>query len=101
MRLCVAGATNDVESLATFQRNGRAVQVDPVKPKWKPPGTKRLKLKCDILLSNFAFKFNLRRYTMARTSTSVTTVAARRCTWPRPTGRGLHSFPFQLNLSRL
>ena len=29
----------------------------------KPTGTKRLKLKYDILLSNFAFKFNLRRYT--------------------------------------
>jgi len=24
-----------------------------------------LKLKCDVLLSNFAFKFNLRRYTAA------------------------------------
>jgi len=34
------------------------VQVDPM----KPPGTKRLKLKCDILLSTYAFKFNLRRY---------------------------------------
>jgi len=28
----------------------------------KAPGTKRLKLKCDILLSTCAFKFNLRRY---------------------------------------
>ena len=44
---------------------GRAVQVDPIKPTLKPPGTNRLKLKCDILLSNFAFKFNLRRYTKA------------------------------------
>jgi len=33
-----------------------------MKPKLKPPGTKRLKLKCDILLSTDAFKFNLRRY---------------------------------------
>ena len=41
---------------------GGAVQVDPMKPKLKPPGTKRLKLKCDVLLSNFAFKFNLRHY---------------------------------------
>jgi hypothetical protein len=39
-----------------------AVHIDPIKPKLKPPGTKRLKLKCDILLSSFAFKFNLRRY---------------------------------------
>jgi len=33
-----------------------------MRPKLKPPGTKRLKLKFDILLSNFAFKFSLRRY---------------------------------------
>jgi hypothetical protein len=43
------------------------VQVDPIKPTLKAPGTKRLKLKCDLLLSNFAFKFNLRRYTKERT----------------------------------
>jgi len=30
-----------------------------------PPGTKLLKLKCDTLLSNFAFEFNLRRYNEA------------------------------------
>ena len=41
---------------------GRVVQVDPIKPKLKPPGTKRLKLNCDVLLSTSAFKFNLRRY---------------------------------------
>ena len=35
-----------------------------MKPKLKPPGTKRLKLKHDVLLSTFAFKFNLRRYTL-------------------------------------
>jgi len=34
-----------------------------MKPMLKPPGTKHLKLKCDILLSTFAFKSNLRRYT--------------------------------------
>ena len=34
-----------------------------LKPKLKPPGTKRLKLEYDGLLSNFGFKFNLRRYT--------------------------------------
>jgi len=38
------------------------VQVDPIKPKLKPPGTKRLKLKCDIMLSTSAFKFELRLY---------------------------------------
>jgi len=31
----------------------------------KPPGTERLKLKCEILLSTYAFKFNLRRYIMS------------------------------------
>jgi len=33
-----------------------------MKPTLKVPGTKRLKLEYDGLLSNFAFKFNLRRY---------------------------------------
>jgi hypothetical protein len=33
-----------------------------MKLKLKPPGTQRLKLKCDMLLSLSAFKFNLRRY---------------------------------------
>jgi hypothetical protein len=31
----------------------------------KPPGTQRLKLTCDILLSTCAFKFNLRHYILA------------------------------------
>jgi len=44
---------------------GGAVQVGPMKPKFKAPGTKRLKLKCDILLSNVALKFNMRRYSAA------------------------------------
>jgi hypothetical protein len=39
------------------------VQVDPIKPELKPPGTKRLKLQYDEPLSNFAFNFNLHRYT--------------------------------------
>jgi len=38
------------------------VQVDPMKPQFKLPGTKRLKPNCDILLSTSDFKFNLRRY---------------------------------------
>ena len=41
---------------------GEAVQLDPIKPKLKPPGTKHSKLKCDDLVSNFAFNFGLRRY---------------------------------------
>jgi hypothetical protein len=39
------------------------MQVDPIKPKLKPPGTKRLKLNYDEPLSTFAFDFKLRRYT--------------------------------------
>jgi hypothetical protein len=41
---------------------GEAVQVDPIRPKLKAPGTKLLKLGYDELLSSFAFKFNLRLY---------------------------------------
>ena len=44
--------------------HGRPVQVDPMKLKFKPPGTERLKLKCDVPLSIFAFSFNSRRYIM-------------------------------------
>jgi hypothetical protein len=39
------------------------VQVDPIKLTLKGAGTKRLKLKYYKLLSEFPFKFNLRRYT--------------------------------------
>jgi len=41
---------------------GRAVQVYPIKPKFKPPGTKRLKVKYDEVLSillQFCFQFQL------------------------------------------
>ena len=44
---------------------GRAVQIDPIKPTLQRTGNKRLKLKCDMLLSTSAFKFNLRCYHMA------------------------------------
>ena len=43
-------------------QRGWAVQVDPIQPQLKPPGSKRLKLRYEELLSNFAFKFNLRCY---------------------------------------
>jgi hypothetical protein len=39
------------------------VQIDPLKPVLKAFGTKRLKLQHDEPVSNFAFNFNLRRYT--------------------------------------
>ena len=45
------------------------MQVDPIKLTLKAPGTKRLKLKCDEPLSNFAFNINLRRYILARPQT--------------------------------
>ena len=35
-----------------------------MKPKLKPPGTNRLKLKCDTLLLTSAVKLNVRRYTV-------------------------------------
>jgi len=38
------------------------VQVDSIKPTLKAPEIKLLKLECDDLRLNFAFKFNLRRY---------------------------------------
>ena len=38
------------------------MQADPIKPMLKAPRTNPLKLKHDELLSNVAFKFNLRRY---------------------------------------
>jgi len=44
------------------------VQVDPIKPKLKPPGTKRLKLNCDILLSTCALKSNMRHYSKVERS---------------------------------
>jgi hypothetical protein len=38
-----------------------------MKPKLTPPGTQRLKVKCDILLSTFAFKIDLRHYNLVNT----------------------------------
>jgi hypothetical protein len=40
------------------------VQIDPIKPTFKAPGTNILVLKYDKPLSTFAFKYNLRRYTV-------------------------------------
>ena len=50
--------------------------MDPIKPKLKPPGTKRLKLKCDVLLSGSSFKFNLRRYTKGGPEAAAAAAAA-------------------------
>jgi hypothetical protein len=39
------------------------VQVDPIQPKLKPPGTKGLKLECDRIAFKLCFQINLRRST--------------------------------------
>jgi hypothetical protein len=55
---------------------GTEVQVDPMKPKLKGPGTLQWKLKCDVPLSTSAFEFNLRHYTSERTSIAGRTASA-------------------------
>jgi len=52
------------------QRRGTAVQVAPIKPALKAPGTMRLKLKYGKLISIRAFESNLRRYTAAAGSSA-------------------------------
>jgi hypothetical protein len=54
----------EAEVVAVAADHGRVVQFDPIKPALKAPGTKRLKLGYEKLLSSFAFKCNLCRYTM-------------------------------------
>jgi hypothetical protein len=79
------------------------VQVVPVKPTLIAPGTKRLKLLYDKLLSNFAFNFSLHRYTLVlfilfpflRRDVRRASVPAHLLL----TGRGLHSSTFWLNVS--
>ena len=51
--------------MAARARPGRAVQLEPMKPMLKPPGTKRLKLSFDEPLSNVALNLNVRRYAQA------------------------------------
>jgi len=79
-----------VGGLREFEESGEAVQVEQMKPVLKVPGTssKRVKPKYDKLLSNVAFKVNLRRYKTAKYGDEEDIE-----------GRGLHSFTFQLNLS--
>ena len=62
--LPVRGLPQRPQPAARLARPGMPVPIDPIKPELKPPGTKRLKLKCDALLSTSAFKFKLRRYTL-------------------------------------
>ena len=51
------------------------MQVDPIKPTLKAPGTRRLNLKCEEPHSDFAFNFKSRRYTMAPGGERVTCVS--------------------------
>ena len=64
LRLGEPPAVGEAQRLAhrqVFPGRGRAEQVD-IKPKLKPPETKRLKLSSDEPLLIFGFKFNLLRY---------------------------------------
>jgi hypothetical protein len=56
-------------------RQGRALQVDPMKPTLKPPGSQRGNLEHEKLLSNFAFNFNLCRYTKATPAAAAASTA--------------------------
>ena len=42
------------------------MQVDPIRPTLKPPGTNSLIPECDALVSSYGFIFNLRRYIKAQ-----------------------------------
>jgi len=84
------------------------VQVDPIKPTLKAPGTERLKLKYEEPLSDFGFKFNLRRYTEVEGTMEAVCgrVKARRVfgklaflSLEDESGRGLHSSTFRLIVS--
>ena len=53
------------------------MQVNPIKPMLKAPGTKRLTLTHGELLSSFALKFNLRHYVTALPDPVTAAEAAR------------------------
>jgi hypothetical protein len=53
------------EAKEAGQSEVRWCRLTPFKTTLKTPGTKRLKPEYEELISNFAFKFNLRRYTEA------------------------------------
>jgi hypothetical protein len=66
-----------------------------MKPMLKAPGSGRLKLKCDEPLSNFAFKFNLRRYSMG----AIQQVVQRACdTGTAEHGRAMQADPIKSTL---
>jgi hypothetical protein len=57
-----------------------------MQPKLRPPEYKRLKLKCDVLLSASAFEFNLRHYSKwhPTAATSTTNTPAATLAVPQP-----------------
>ena len=67
-----------------------------MKPKLKPPGTRLLKLECDMMLSTSAFKFNVRRYTLVREAVGQPGLGR---VLVVDGGRDLHSSTFRLNVS--
>ena len=71
--------------------------VDPNKPTLKAPGSRRLKLEDEKKLSNFAFKFNLRRYTVGFTALTQRIAPGQLVAMLH--GTGSHSSTFRLNLS--
>jgi hypothetical protein len=82
-QLQVDAHTSELHRRQRADRRGRAVQVDPTKPQLKPPSTERLKLQCDVLLSNHGFKCNLRCY-------SVVTCVSAAASAVEPTRAALH-----------
>jgi hypothetical protein len=77
---------------------GRAVQVDPIKPTLKAPGSKQLKkLQDDTPLSTCAFDFDSRHYTWAKAR------GVRRSTSRRRTGHtaGAYTRPLFGSMSAL
>jgi hypothetical protein len=75
--------------------HGRVVQVDPMTPMLKPPGTKHLKLIYDILLSNFALKFNAPLHHGGQLVHLPSDAGGQ---GGRVGGRGSHSLTSELNL---
>jgi hypothetical protein len=66
------------------------VQVEPIKPALKAPGTKRLTLNYDEVLSSSAFNFNLRRCNKDGSSTGVAAGPGNRSLFQLNLGRFVH-----------
>ena len=113
------GCEGGDQQVEVHETPGRAMQVEPIKPRLKLPRTKRLKVTCDEPLSRFAFNFNLRSYNLELTVAMIPQLLAGlsplhsfpdcllivyRCTRtrsppPSPWPGVLYSLTFQLNLT--